>query len=97
LCNFSRNGPILARNFGTHLQCFSSNLQYNDVEKSDSVVVYMVFIDSVLTDFGRRMNYDARNNTATHEVQLKLFNANFDLVKKFVCVIGRMIMLAARM
>jgi len=80
---FNRYGSALAKNFGTHLQWFVSNLQSSDMPTPASVVAHMDFIDSVLGNFARAVNCDVRNDTATHEaVHLELTKSNPELIKE---------------
>jgi hypothetical protein len=49
----------------------------------DAVAAHMGFIESVLANFARAVNYDARNGTDTHEtVHLQLTKTNPELVKE---------------
>ena len=80
---WSQNGSTLAKTFGAHLQWFVSSLQTSDMPTPDAVAAHMEFIDSVLANFARAVNYDARNGTDTHEtVHLQLTKTNPELVKE---------------
>jgi len=80
---WSYYGSELAVTFGTQLQRFLSSLQLSDMPTPITVGAYMEFIDSVLANFSRAVQCDARNNTATHErVHHQLVKSNPDLVKE---------------
>ena len=80
---WSLYGSELARNFGSRLQWFISSLQVSDMPTTDAVTAHMEFIDSVLANFARAVQFDARNGTDSHEhVWKQLDKANPELVKE---------------